>query len=291
MKMMKNIRITESVTSREEESVVRYLNEIRKYLPMDAQEEEELAFKVKAGDKKAFQEFVNRNLRFVISVSKKYQHLGLPLADLISEGNMGLVKAVERFDPTMGFKFSSFAVHYIRQAILDALTNNADTVRLPNNHRRKISKIHNVIADFEKEHGFRPSDDEVAQMASVSVDQLSLYANVGKKTTSLDAPINDTDDYCLMDKMPSDGTATDMAVDKESMRIDLLHALASLPERENKILLMYFGLEGGNCMLSLNEIALRLGISQERARQLKERGLKQLRDNQQVVALLLKYVA
>lgn len=287
---MRNIRITESVTSREEESVVRYLNEIRKYLPMDAQEEEDLAFKVKAGDKKAFKEFVNRNLRFVISVSKKYQHLGLPLADLIAEGNMGLVKAVERFDPTMGFKFSSFAVHYIRQAILDAITTHSDTVRLPSNRRRELNKVQNLIADFEKEYGYRPSDEEVANMACISLEKLAAYESLNRRTASLDAPINDKDDYCMMDKMKADGAATDENMDKESMRLDLLHVLATLPEREGRILSMNFGLED-NYMYSLNEIALRMGISQERIRQLKERGLKLLRENEQAVALLMKYVA
>ena len=287
---MRNIKITESVTSRDEESVVRYMNEIRKYMPMDAQEEEELAYKMRAGDKKAFQEFVNRNLRFVISISKKYQHLGLPLADLIAEGNMGLVRAVERFDPTLGFKFSSFSVHYIRQAILDAITNNSDTVRLPSNRRRELNKVHNIIADFEKEHGYRPSDEEVARLAGISMEKLAFYGNVGRKTTSLDAPINDTEDYCMMDKMRADSGATDENVDKESMRSDLLLVLATLPEREYQILSMNFGLEG-NYMYSLGEIATRMGISQERARQLKERGLKQLKENKKAVALLMKYVA
>ena len=287
---MRNLKITESITSREEESVVRYLNEVRKYLPMDAKEEEELAFKVKAGDKKAYEEFVKRNLRFVISISKRYQHLGIPLADLIAEGNIGLVRAVERFDPTMGFKFSSFAVHYIRQAILDAITTYADTIRLPSNRRQELNKIQNIVADYEKEHGFRPSDDDIVKLAGITLEKLALYETVGRKTTSLDAPIHDADDYCMLDKMATSGETTDSNAERESMREDLLLVLSTLPERVCRIIVMNFGLEE-NYMYSLGEIATKMDISQERVRQLRERGLKALRENPKAIALLRKYAA
>lgn len=287
---MRNIKITTAITSRDEESVARYLNEVKKHQPMDPQEEEELAFKVKAGDKEAFQEFVNRNLRFVISISKRYQFLGIPLADLIAEGNLGLIRAVERFDPTLGFKFSSFSVHYIRQAILDAITNYADIVRLPSNRRQELNRIHKAISDYEKKYGFRPTDDEISQTIGVALEKLSFYDNVGKGTSSLDAPINDKEDYCMLDKMQSDTGPTDKNVDKESLRADLLSVLATLPIRESQILALNFGLEDNNAY-SLGEIALRMGMSQERIRQLKARGLKLLKENKRATSLLMKYVA
>lgn len=286
-----NIRITETITERDEESVVHYFNEIRKYQPMDAEEEVKLAIKMKAGDERAYSEFVNRNLRFVVSIAKKYLHLGIPFADLIAEGNIGLVRAVERFDPELGYKFSSFAVHYIRQAILDAITSHSDTVRLPSNCRHKLNQLNRILSDYEKENGHRPDDEELADLANITVEKLSLLENLGKRTTSLDTPMPGCDDFYLIDTLHNDEHPTDETSDKESLRMDIRSVLATLPERESRIISMCFGLEENRYAYSLGEIATRMGISQERTRQLKERALKALRSNQQALILLKKYAA
>lgn len=283
---MRQIKLTELITGRKDSTVDRYLKDIYKIPTITAEEEVELAHRVKKNDRKALEKLVCANLRFVVSVAKKYQHSGLPLQDLINEGNCGLIKAAENFDETRGFKFISFAVWRIRQYIMNAIDNYGHIVRIPSNQRKALNAINTVINKFELEHGRRPNEDELADLTDISVDSLIEYETMDKKAASLDAPLSD-DGGCLIDLMESKGRSTDFEMDQESLSTDIGTALSVLSGREKTVVMKLYGIGTKEC--SLDEIAWQMGMSKERVRQIKIKGMDKLTSNPQVLSLLSKH--
>ena len=273
---MKDLKITPSITPRETQSICRYFNDIASSSPLTPEQEVDLAYKIQAGDVEARNELVSANLRFVISVAKQYQHMGADLEDLINEGNIGLIKAAESFDPTKGFKFSTYAVWWVRQYIISFLTEEARTVRLPQNVTNQLSRIRNFALQFEQEHHRAPSSAEMAHELDINEDRLKDYLNGANCTTSLDAPCtSDTD--TTVGEMVADSSAksTDSELIHESLRHDLQVALNAVDSREQTILRLYFGLDGEP--LTLDMIAMQLHLTRERVRQLMERTIRTIR--------------
>lgn len=270
---MKEIKITPSITSRDTQNLNRYFNDISSSRPLDPEKEVELANRIQQGDLQARNELVTANLRFVISVAKQYQHMGAPLEDLINEGNIGLIRAAERFDPTKGFKFATFAVWWIRQAVLNYFVDNGQPVRFPQNVANLIYRIRTESMLFEQEHLRTPSVEELARILDLPEKRIEDYLSYNNYAVSLDAPLN-SDTETTVGETLSDSAfeATDNYLISESLQNDLNVALASIPVREQQVLRMFYGLDGEP--LSLDSIALELHLSRERVRQLKEKGLR-----------------
>ncbi len=263
--------------SRSKQSIEKYLEEIGGYSPLPPEEEIRLARLIKKGDTAALDKLVKANLRFVISVAKEYQGQGLPLQDLISEGNLGLIKAAQRFDETRGFKFISYAVWWIRQSILQALAEQSRVVRLPLNRVGAINKIGRALEQLEKAFGREPSINEVAMKMEMTAYEVADVLKTSARHLSLDEPFKDEDGNNLLDVIESDRYAPpDNTLMKESLQIEIDKVLATLKPREAEIIKLYFGLDGDR-PLTLEEIGEHFKLTRERVRQIKEKALRRLR--------------
>ena len=274
---MRQLKISKQITDRGS-GLDSYLSDIAKEELLTAEEEVELAQRIKAGDQIALDKLVRSNLRFVVSVAKQYQNQGLSLQDLINEGNVGLVKAAQRFDETRGFKFISYAVWWIRQSILQAVAEQARIIRLPMNQVGAMAKVKKASALLEQKYQRRPTIKEIADSVDMAEDKVEQLLNLNTRAMSTDAPIDEQDDDAnfLDIFVQEDQTQTDAAVEQESASKAISHSLDMLSDKERTILCMYFGL-GTPREYSLEEIAMKLDISRERTRQIRDRALKRLR--------------
>jgi RNA polymerase primary sigma factor len=255
----------------------RYLAEIGKYEPLTPDREVELAIKVKQGSRRALKELTEANLRFVVSVAKDYQGQGLPLTDLINEGNLGLIKAAERFDETRGFKFISYAVWWIRQSVLQALAEHSRIVRLPLNRVGTISKINKASARLEQEFERPPREDELARQLDMQAHEVTDAVRISRRHHSLDTPFSDDDKNCLLDVIPDGQQNTpDENLVQDSLEEEVCAALETLKDRERDVIKMYFGIER-EYALTLNEIGEEFDLTRERVRQIKEKAIRRLR--------------
>ncbi len=287
---MRQIKISESITSRQEQALEKYLVEIGHFPLLSPEREVELAQAIRRGGEegeRARQTLVNANLRFVVSVAKQYQHYGLPLTDVINEGNIGLIRAAERFDETRGFKFISYAVWWIRQSIMQAISESSTLVRVPLNQSSVRSQIIGVSRQFEQDHQRRPSIEELSELTGYDSEKVSQALNITMHHSSIDAPMSDDEDSSSMVDTLSAGSeyASDMEVDRESMATDLDRVLGSiLSKKELYIVKQSFGI--GCTSRSLEDIADEIGITRERARQIRERSLRKVRCNKKSEVLL-----
>lgn len=273
---MRQLKITKSITNRESASLDKYLQEIGKEELITVEEEVELAQRIKKGDQAALEKLTRANLRFVVSVAKQYQNQGLSLPDLINEGNLGLIKAAEKFDETRGFKFISYAVWWIRQSILQALAEQSRIVRLPLNQVGSLNKINKAFSKFEQEHERKPSPEELAESLDLPADKVADTLRVSGRHVSVDAPFVDGEDNSLLDVLVNnDSPSADRVLIMESLAKEIHRALATLTERESDIISLFFGI--GCQEMTLEEIGERFGLTRERVRQIKEKAIRRLR--------------
>lgn len=273
---MRQLKITNSITRRDGEILDKYLQEIGREEMVSVNDEVELARRIRQGDRSAVDKLVRANLRFVVSVAKQYQNQGMSLPDLINEGNLGLIKAAEKFDETRGFKFISYAVWWIRQAILQALAEQGRIVRLPLNQVGSLSKIQKAIGRFEQENQRRPSVQEIAEELDMPADKIADSLRASGRTVSVDTPFVEGEDNTLLDVLSNDDTpATDATLQHESLASEIDRALRNLPHRENEILRAIFGI--GTREMSLEEIGAKFNLTRERVRQIKEKALRHLK--------------
>ena len=274
---MRQLKITKQVTNRETASLDKYLQEIGKVNLITAEEEVELAQRIKAGDQSALEELTKANLRFVVSVAKQYQNQGLTLPDLINEGNLGLIKAGQRFDETRGFKFISYAVWWIRQSILQALAEQSRIVRLPLNKIGSINKINKTFAFLEQSHERPPSAEEIAKELDMTVKDVKESMKNSGRHVSMDAPLIEGEDSNLYHLIGSDESPNpDRALLHESLRIEIERALETLTPREADVVRLYFGLSDEHPM-TLEEIGETFALTRERVRQIKEKAIRRLK--------------
>jgi RNA polymerase primary sigma factor len=275
---MRQLKITKSITNRESESLEKYLQEIGREELLSTDEEVELAQRIRKGDRKALDKLTKSNLRFVVSVAKQYQNQGLSLPDLINEGNMGLIKAAERFDETRGFKFISYAVWWIRQSILQALAEQSRIVRLPLNQVGSVNKINRMLNKFEQENERRPSVDEISEQIDLPEEKIDEALRVNGHHVSVDAPFSEGDDSSLLDVLVNeDAPLVDAELLMESLRSEIAHALRMLNDRERNVIKAFYGI--GEPELTLDEIGAKFGLTRERVRQIKEKAIRRLRSN------------
>ena len=275
---MRQLKITKSITNRESASLDKYLQEIGKEDLITVEEEVELAQRIKKGDQEALEKLTKANLRFVVSVAKQYQNQGLSLPDLINEGNLGLIKAAEKFDETRGFKFISYAVWWIRQSILQALAEQARIVRLPLNQVGSLNKINKAFARFEQEHERTPSPEELASVLDLPKEKVSDTLRVSGRHVSVDAPFSDGEDNNLLDVLVnSDSPNADRGLINESLSTEVERALSTLTDREKDIIRYFFGI--GCPEMTLEEIGEKFGLTRERVRQIKEKAIRRLRQS------------
>lgn len=275
---MRQLKITKSITNRKEPSLNRYLQEIGSEPPLTIEEEIDLAQRIKQGDRRALDKLTKANLRFVVSVAKQYQNQGLSLSDLINEGNMGLIKAAEKFDETRGFKFISYAVWWIRQSILQAIAEKSKMIKLPLNQVGTASKISHASSKFEQEFERRPSLNEIADTLDLPEEKIEEAINASGRAVSVDAPLSDSEGNSLIDVIPNDSIPdTDEEMLMESLREEISRALNFLDERERVVIESYFGI--GQPELTLEEIAKKCGLTRERVRQIREKAIRKLRNN------------
>ena len=273
---MRQLKITKSITNRESASLDKYLQEIGKEDLITVEEEVELAQRIRKGDQKALEKLTRANLRFVVSVAKQYQNQGLSLPDLINEGNLGLIKAAEKFDETRGFKFISYAVWWIRQSILQALAEQARIVRLPLNQVGSLNKINKAYARFEQEHERRPSPEELAEVLDIPAEKIADTLRVSGRHISVDAPFVEGEDNSLLDVLVNDDSpVADKTLMAESLSTEVERALATLTERERDIIKLFFGI--GCQEMTLEEIGEKFGLTRERVRQIEAKALRKLK--------------
>ena len=286
---MRQLKIIQSITNRESAALDKYLQEIGREEMVTIEEEVELAQRIRKGDRKALERLTKANLRFVVSVAKQYQNQGLSLPDLINEGNLGLIKAAEKFDETRGFKFISYAVWWIRQSILQAIAEQSRIVRLPLNQVGSLNKINHEINKFEQENQRHPSVQELSQMTKLDEEKIGQSLMADGHHVSIDAPFQDGEDNCMLDVMPSgDDSRTDRMVDHESMAMELNNVLSKvLKDREITIIRECFGI--GCHEKGLEEIGDQLGLTRERVRQIREKSIAKLRDSGNA-KILMKYL-
>ena len=274
---MRQLKITKQVTNRETASLDKYLQEIGKVDLITAEEEVELAQRIKAGDQRALEKLTKANLRFVVSVAKQYQNQGLTLPDLINEGNLGLIKAAQRFDETRGFKFISYAVWWIRQSILQALAEQSRIVRLPLNKIGSINKINKTFAFLEQSHERQPSAEEIAKELDMTVEDVKQSLKNSGRHVSMDAPLIDGEDSNLYDVLRSgESPNPDRELMHDSLRTEIERALETLTPREADVVRLYFGLAGQHSM-TLEEIGETFDLTRERVRQIKEKAIRRLK--------------
>ena len=281
--MMKEIKMQHIITDRDSRSIDRYLNEIGKVNLITAEEEVLLAQKIRQGDQAALQKLTKANLRFVVSVAKQYQKQGLTLGDLINEGNIGLIKAAQRFDETKGFKFISYAVWWIRQTILVAISEQVRIIRLPANQVAASGKVNKIVSQLEQQHEREPSKEEIAEAMEITIDKVSDILMHSQREKYLDAPFNyksDTsgmrEENTLLDMLPSTEHLPDQALIIESIDNRIMAAVGKLKPRNREVIIDFFGLAGRTPM-SLEEIAEKINLTRERARQIKETSVAKLR--------------
>ena len=273
---MRQLKITKSITNRESASLDKYLQEIGKEELITVEEEVELAQRIRKGDQEALEKLTKANLRFVVSVAKQYQNQGLSLPDLINEGNLGLIKAAEKFDETRGFKFISYAVWWIRQSILQALAEQSRIVRLPLNQVGSLNKINKAFGRFEQENERVPSPEELADMLDIPKEKVSDTLRVSGRHVSVDAPLADGEDNNLLDVLVNaDSPNADRGLINESLATEVDRALDTLTDREKDIIKYFFGI--GCSEMTLEEIGEKFGLTRERVRQIKEKAIRRLR--------------
>lgn len=281
---MRQLKINKQITNRESASLEKYLQEIGHEELLSPEEEVELAQRIHKGDRDALERLTKANLRFVVSVAKQYQNQGLSLADLINEGNVGLIKAAEKFDETRGFKFISYAVWWIRQSILQAIAEQSRLVKLPLNQVNSVNKINKMLSKFEQENERRPSIDEIAENIDLDEEKIAEAIRNASRHVSMDAPFSNGDENSLLDVMPNaDAPLADNLVEMESLRDEIAAALKTLNERERKVLEGFYGI--GQPEMTLDEIGRSLGLTRERVRQIRQKAIRQLRKNTKNKAL------
>jgi RNA polymerase primary sigma factor len=274
---MRQLKITKQVTNRETASLDKYLQEIGKVELITADEEVSLAQRIKQGDQTALEKLTKANLRFVVSVSKQYQNQGLSLPDLINEGNLGLIKAAQRFDETRGFKFISYAVWWIRQSILQALAEQSRIVRLPLNKIGSINKINKAYAQLEQQYEREPNADEIATLLEISENEVKESLKNSGRHVSMDAPLVQDEDNTMYDVLKSEENSTpDTGLLYESLRKEIERAVSTLTQREADVIRLYFGLNGSHPM-TLEEIGEKFDLTRERVRQIKEKAIRRLK--------------
>ena len=275
---MRQLKITKSITNRESQSLEKYLQEIGKVDLLTPEEEVELAKKIKQGDQISLEKLTKANLRFVVSVAKQYQNQGLSLSDLINEGNLGLIKAAQRFDETRGFKFISYAVWWIRQSILQALAEQSRIVRLPLNKVGSLNKINRAFSELEQEYEREPSAEELATLLEIPTEEVETTLGVAARHVSMDAPFVEGEDNSLLDVLENSSTpATDSILEyKDSLRRETERALGTLTDRQADVIKLYFGI-GVEHPESLEDIGDKFGLTRERVRQIKDKAINKLR--------------
>lgn len=275
---MRQLKILKSITNRESASLDKYLQEIGHEELLTTDQEVELAQRIRKGDKRALERLTKANLRFVVSVAKQYQNQGLSLPDLINEGNVGLIKAAEKFDETRGFKFISYAVWWIRQSILQAIAEQSRLVRLPLNQVGSVNKITRELNKFEQEHERKPSVNEIAERVDLPEDKIADAMKANSRHVSMDAPIADGEDSSMIDFLSGDSSNTDRELAIESLKAEVSRILKLLTDKEQKVLRAFFGIDGSPEM-TLDEIGEKYNLTRERVRQIKEKALRRLRHN------------
>ena len=275
---MRQLKITKSITNRESQSLEKYLQEIGKVDLLTPEDEVDLAKKIKAGDQDALERLTKANLRFVVSVAKQYQNQGLSLSDLINEGNLGLIKAAQRFDETRGFKFISYAVWWIRQSILQALAEQSRIVRLPLNKVGSLNKINKAFSQLEQEFEREPSPEELAEILEITTEEVETTLGVAARHVSMDAPFIDGEDNSLLDVLENPNSPqTDAKLEyKESLSKEIERSLSTLTDRQRDVIKLYFGI-GIEHSLSLEDIGEKFGLTRERVRQIKDKAINKLR--------------
>jgi RNA polymerase primary sigma factor len=274
---MRQLKISKQITNRESQSLDKYLQEIGKVDLLTADEEVVLAKKIREGDQLALEKLTKANLRFVVSVAKQYQNQGLSLGDLINEGNLGLIKAAQRFDETRGFKFISYAVWWIRQSILQALAEQSRIVRLPLNRVGSLNKISKTFSELEQKFEREPSPEELAEVLEVSASEVVDTMKISGRHVSMDAPFVQGEENSLLDVLENDGDEKpDDGLMNDSLRKEVQRALSTLTSREADVITLYFGLNGEHAM-TLEEIGEKFNLTRERVRQIKEKAIRRLR--------------
>ncbi|MCA0382026.1 MAG: RNA polymerase sigma factor RpoD/SigA [Bacteroidetes bacterium] len=274
---MRQLKITKSITNRESQSLEKYLQEIGRVELISPEEEVQLAIRIKQGDQRALDRLVGANLRFVVSVAKQYQNQGLTLSDLINEGNLGLIRAAQRFDETRGVKFISYAVWWIRQSILQALAEQSRIVRLPLNKVGLTNKITRSFNQLEQEYEREPTPEELADVLEMGTDEVAATLSIGGRHISMDAPVSDSEDGSLIDLManPNADQANANLDHHESLKTEITRSLNTLTERQKEVLCYFFGI-GIDNPLSLEDIGHRFHLTRERVRQIKDKALAKL---------------
>ena len=275
---MRQLKITKSITNRESQSLEKYLQEIGKVDLLTPEEEVDLAKKIKEGDQEALERLTKANLRFVVSVAKQYQNQGLSLSDLINEGNLGLIKAAQRFDETRGFKFISYAVWWIRQSILQALAEQSRIVRLPLNKVGSLNKINRAFSELEQAFEREPTADELAELLEIPSEEVETTLGVAARHVSMDAPFADGEDNSLLDVLENNSSPdTDAGLEYfESLKTEIERSLSTLTDRQYDVIKLYFGI-GIEHPMSLEDIGDKFGLTRERVRQIKDKAINKLR--------------
>ena len=283
---MRQLKISNKITSRESIALEKYLSDIGKIDLLTPEDEAQLAARIREGDQLALERLTKANLRFVVSVAKQYQNQGLSLADLINEGNVGLIKAARRFDETRGFKFISYAVWWIRQSIMQAIVEYSRLVRMPNNKAAGYTKVTRAIAEFQQQFERDPNAEELAEVLNISVSDVERALSGRMRHLSFDAPVaGDDSDITMLDTMPTDSNSNpDNKIMSESLSEEVVQGLNTLAPRERTVLACYFGLDG-EPQLNLEEIGERFDLTRERVRQIKERAIRRLRRGQHKLGL------
>src|SRR6187397_2845240 len=283
---MRQLKITKSITNRESQSLEKYLQEIGKVELVSPEDEVKLARLIKQGDQKALDRLTKGNLRFEVSVAKQYQNQGLSLPDLINEGNLGLIKAAQRFDETKGFKFSSYAVWWIRQSILQALAEQARIVRLPLNKVGLTNRIQKAFSQLEQQFEREPSAEELAELLEMDLDEVSASLSISSRHVSMDTPISEGEDGTLLDVLENpNAEKTDGELDhKESLKTEIDRSLKTLTERQKEVICYFFGI-GVDHPMSLEDIGAKFNLTRERVRQIKDKAITKLRTNSRSKAL------
>jgi len=277
---MRQLKITKSITNRESQSLEKYLQEIGKVELISPEEEVKLAIRIKQGDQKALDKLTKANLRFVVSVAKQYQNQGLSLPDLINEGNLGLIKAAQRFDETRGFKFISYAVWWIRQSILQALAEQSRIVRLPLNKVGLTNRIQKAYSHLEQEFEREPSAEELAELLELDIEEVSSTLGIAARHVSMDTPLSEGEDNTLIDVLenPNAELANTNIEHKESLKMEIDRSLKTLTERQKEVICFFFGI-GVDHPMSLEDIGEKFNLTRERVRQIKDKAITKLRSN------------